>query len=180
MLRVLTALEREERVLKLPLLGLSEAETAELVKAVNPAIDSASVFRECDGNPLFALELSRAQSEHPLAPTLASDGDRRATGYARRALPQLVAWASAMGRTFRPAMLATLAGFETPEMLRALERLERRGIIRAATANAYDFVHDLIRRAAYQEDLTTAAHPDAPADCPHPGVRGRLRRHGSG
>ena len=48
-------------------------------------------------------------------------------------------------------MLATLAGSETPEMLRALERLERRGIIRAAAANAYDFVHDLIRRAAYQE-----------------------------
>ncbi len=152
MLRVLTALEREERVLKLPLLGLSEAETAELVKAVNPAIDSASVFRECDGNPLFALELSRAQSERSRWPRRSLQtviAGQLAT--LDEPCRNVVAWASAMGRTFRPAMLATLAGSQTPEMLRALERLERRGIIRAATANAYDFVHDLIRRAAYQE-----------------------------
>jgi DNA-binding SARP family transcriptional activator/tetratricopeptide (TPR) repeat protein len=150
--RVLTALEREGRVLELALLGLSEAETAELVKSVNPAVDTASVFRECDGNPLFALELSRAHGEisrWPRRPLQTVIAGQLAT--LDEPCRNLVAWASAIGRTFRPAMLATLAGFETPAMLRALERLERRGIIRAAAADAYDFVHDVIRRAAYQE-----------------------------
>jgi DNA-binding SARP family transcriptional activator/tetratricopeptide (TPR) repeat protein len=152
MSRVLTALEREGRVLELSLLGLSEAETAELVKAINPAVDTASVFRECDGNPLFALELSRAHGElsrRPRRPLQTVIAGQLAT--LDEPCRNLVSWASAIGRTFRPAMLATLAGFETPAMLRALERLERRGIIRAAAADVYDFVHDVIRRAAYQE-----------------------------
>ena len=150
--RALQALKRDQRVLEMPLAALSAAETAELVRAVDPAIDAAAVFGESDGNPFFALELSRTQSEgrhkpgRPLRAVIAGQFatlDEPARG--------LVAWASAMGRNVSPGLLARLTGFETPTLLAALERLERRGIFRTAGARSYDFAHDLVRRAAYQE-----------------------------
>jgi DNA-binding SARP family transcriptional activator/tetratricopeptide (TPR) repeat protein len=150
--RMLQALERDERIVQLPLSTLSEAETTALVRAVDPAVDAASVFRESDGNPLFALELSRTQSEgrHKPGRTLQAVIAAQIAAMDEPARG-LVAWAAAMGRTFGPAVLARLADLETPALLAALKQLEQRGVIRTAGTDAYDFVHDLVRRAAYQE-----------------------------
>lgn len=150
--RMLQALERDARLLRLPLAALSEAETAELVRTVDPAVDAASVFRESDGNPLFALELSRTRSEGRHQPGRSLQAVIAAQLAALDdAAHDLVAWAAAMGRTFTPRVLAQLAGIDTPGLLAALGHLERRGIVRATDAETYDFVHDLVRRAAYHE-----------------------------
>lgn len=149
--RTLRALERDERVLEVPLAPLDAAETAELVRAIDPAIDPAAVFAECDGNPLFALELSRTHSagQHrpgrPLQALIAGQFDTLGEPGCG-----LVGWASAVGRSFTPDLLAQVAGLGTPQLLAALEALERRGLIRTAEAGDYDFVHDLVRQAAYQ------------------------------
>jgi hypothetical protein len=150
--RTLQALDRDARILQLPLSGLNAAETAELVRTVDPAVDAASVFRESDGNPLFALEVSRTRSEGRHQPGRSLQAVIAAQVAALdEGAHGLVGWAAAMGRTFTPDLLARLAGLDTPDLLAALGHLERRGIVRAAGTEAYDFVHDLVRRAAYQE-----------------------------
>ncbi|SHF27989.1 transcriptional activator domain-containing protein [Modicisalibacter ilicicola DSM 19980] len=150
--RTLRALERDERVLRLPLRVLSATETAELVRAVDPAIDVAAISGESEGHPLFALELARTYREgrhrpgRPLQAVIAQQVDMLDDP-----CRGLVAWAAAIGRTFGPDLLVRLAGLEMPALLTALEGLERRGIVRAVDADTYDFVHDLVRQAAYQQ-----------------------------
>ncbi|WP_168016084.1 ATP-binding protein [Halomonas salinarum] len=150
--RALGALERDECVLRLPLEVLSAADTAELVRAVDPAIDAVAIFGESEGHPLFALELARTYHEgqhrpgRPLQAVIAQQFDMLYDPGRG-----LVAWAAAMGRTFGLDLLVRLAGLEMPVLLAALEGLERRGIVRAVNPDTYDFVHDLVRRVAYQQ-----------------------------
>ena len=149
--RTLQTLERDEQVLRLPLAVLSAAETAQLVQAVNPEVDVAAIAGESEGHPLFALELARTFREghhrpgRSLQAVIAQQFDM--LGDPCRGL---VAWAAAMGRALGPELLVRLAGLEMPVLLSALEALERRGILRTVNGDRYDFVHDLVRRVAYQ------------------------------
>jgi DNA-binding SARP family transcriptional activator/tetratricopeptide (TPR) repeat protein len=150
-LRALQTLRRDGRVLELPLAALSAAETTGLVRAIDPGIDAAVVFAQCDGNPFFALELSERHREGRQEPGLSLNAviaDQFATMDVH--CRSLVTWASAQGRTFDPGLLGQLTGLQSAALLAALEKLERRGIIRTAGTHHYDFVHDLVRRAAYQ------------------------------
>lgn len=145
------AMERAGRLRKLELTGLSATETAELVQAVNPAADRVSVFDRSEGNPLFALETARSSGIPLLLPggslqAVIAEQLERLDESAR----QLLVWAAALGRSFSSVLLARLADFEIPVLLTSLEELERRGIIRAAGIERYDFVHDLIRQGVYQ------------------------------
>jgi tetratricopeptide (TPR) repeat protein len=63
----------------------------------------------------------------------------------------LLPFAAAMGRSFDPQFLARVQGIELPDLFSALGDLERRGILRATGPGVYDFSHDLIRQAAYQQ-----------------------------
>ena len=55
-LRVVRALDRERRLVQHRLEPLGPAETAALVRAINPAADGAEAFASSEGNPLYALE----------------------------------------------------------------------------------------------------------------------------
>jgi hypothetical protein len=150
--RMLRALGRDERLAELPLCSLSQAETAELVRCLDAKIDAAAVFEESDGNPLFAITLAHGHGEgghlagRPLQAVIA--GQFAALDEQCRSL---LAWACAIGRGFAPGLLARLADCNSASLLAALETLERRGILRPVGPESYDFVHDLIRRAAYQD-----------------------------
>lgn len=150
--RMLRALGRDARHRELPLAALSKADTAELVRRLDPEIDAISVFEQSDGNPLFALELAQGHSQdcHQAGRSLQAviAGQLAALDEPCR---NLLAWASAIGRSFDPGLLARLVDGSSAMLLAALERLERRGILRALDVDSYDFVHDLIRRAAYQD-----------------------------
>ena len=56
-----------------------------------------------------------------------------------------------MGRSFDPQILARAHGIGLADLLSALGDLERRGIFRATGPGVYDFSHDLLRQAAYQQ-----------------------------
>lgn len=145
------ALERAGRLRKLELTGLSADETAELARAVNPAADPVSVFDRSEGNPLFALETARSSGMPERVPggslqAVIAGQLERLDESGRR----LLVWAAALGRSFSSDLLARLADFEIPALLTSLEELERRGIIRAAGIERYDFVHDLVRQGVYQ------------------------------
>jgi DNA-binding SARP family transcriptional activator len=148
--RVLRALAREGRLERLELGPLNAADAAALVRAVDPALDAAQVACEARGNPLFVLEGARALSgggnltntlEGLLAEQLA-----RIEGAAAALLP----WAAALGHGLTGDLLGRAAGLGPSELLEGLEVLERRGVLHVA-GSRYEFGHDLIRQAAYDQ-----------------------------
>lgn len=155
--RLMQSLQREGRLLEIALRGLEVDETAALLRAADAPLDPAAVFAESGGNPLFILEVARAWrarggGEPPGACTLdtliadqlaALDPESRG----------LVDWAAALGRRFTPDLLAAAAGgggVAPAGLLAALGTLERRGILRPAGTDKYDFAHDLFRQTAYR------------------------------
>jgi DNA-binding SARP family transcriptional activator len=149
--RTLHTLTREGRVVELPLAALSRRETAELVRSLSSDIDADAVYEESDGNPLFTVGLVRGhrggrQQGRTLQAVIA---DQLST--LDEHCRELVTWASALGRTFDPGLLARLTELPSAALLGTLERLERRGIIRTVDAHGYEFVHDLVRGAAYHQ-----------------------------
>ena len=63
----------------------------------------------------------------------------------------MLPFAAAMGRSFDPQILARVQGIGLADLFSALGDLEQRGIFRATGPGVYDFSHDLIRQAAYQQ-----------------------------
>lgn len=153
-LRLLRGLEQERRLRRLPLADLDEEETIALVGAATPDVDARRVFAESDGNPLFALEISRALSRDGNSGLLGETlddliGERlgRLDERTRRLLP----WAAALGRSFDPELLVRVTGMSAADVIEALADFERRGVLRSGTRGSYDFAHDLVRRAAYRQ-----------------------------
>jgi DNA-binding SARP family transcriptional activator len=148
--RVLRALARERRLEHLELGPLSAVDAAALAHAVDPALDAARLAREARGNPLFVLEGARALSgggnlTHTLEGLLAEQL-ARIEGAAAALLP----WAAALGHGLTGDLLGRAAGLSPSELLDGLGVLERRGVLQAA-GSRYEFGHDLIRQAAYDQ-----------------------------
>jgi len=154
-LRLLRTLERERRLHQIVLPPLGAKAMTELVASVARDMDAnvvGAMVESCAGNPLYALELARARltGENGVSQTLrVLIGERldRLDDKARSLLP----FAAAMGRSFDPQILARVQGIGLADLFSALGDLERRGIFRAAGPGLYDFSHDLIRQAAYQQ-----------------------------
>jgi DNA-binding SARP family transcriptional activator len=120
----------------------------------------ARFFAETQGNPLFIVEMARADVA-TLSPLLPA-------GLPGRALPpkvyatiqarlvhlsplagELVQLAAAIGRSFIFDLLVHASKHGEDELVEALDELWQRRIIRAQGLNAYDFSHDRIREVAY-------------------------------
>jgi DNA-binding SARP family transcriptional activator len=152
--RLVRALGREGFLEKLAPRPLDARETAALARSLVPAIDVERVFVESQGNPLFALEVTRALERGDSAFSDSLEGlieDRIAC--LDEAGRELVAWAAALGHGFSPRTLEALTGMPIAELMGALEALERHRVLKVCPQGGdeggYDFVHDLIRRAAY-------------------------------
>ncbi|HEY2747116.1 MAG TPA: AAA family ATPase, partial [Polyangia bacterium] len=145
-LRVVRALARDGRLCRIELGPLD----ADAIAALVGADDAARVFADSGGNPLFALELAAA------GPNLGDSADTldeliddrldRLGARARDVLP----FCAALGRSFGVELVAGAAALPPVDFVAAVEELERHGVLRAATAGNYDFVHDLVRAAAYR------------------------------
>lgn len=149
--RVLRSLDRDRRLRTIELAALNAAETAELVRQVDPKLDATRIFIESNGNPLFALELARSYRQG------GADGGRTIDAVIAGHLAPLtdqvretLIWAAAHGRVFTPDDLARVVALDAAELLMALGELERRGLVRPVGDDTYDFAHDLVRRAAYR------------------------------
>ena len=151
--RLVRALKRDGRLTEIVLGPLDGPSTLTIALAMCAGADAERVALESAGNPLFALELARAagagaKRTDSLDAVLADRLDRL-DACARELLP----WAAALGRGFRVDTLASAAGLGDAELSSALEGLERRGVVRSDAAGvgaSYDFVHDLLRAAAYR------------------------------
>jgi DNA-binding SARP family transcriptional activator len=149
-LRFVRSLHREGRLATLRLAPLDEAATGELVGALTSA-EAARIFRESGGNPLFALEVARADApgadaSRPLSMLL----DQRLARLDARAR-ELSVWASALDRNFDPELLARVSGESLAQTVGAIGALEAQGLLTSTDGTTYTFTHELVRRAAYRQ-----------------------------
>jgi DNA-binding SARP family transcriptional activator len=143
---------------------LDAAETAELAALVGSrafdADEATRLYRETEGNPLFIVETVRAES---------ADSPAGAPGQGIPGLPprvhaviagrlaqlsdharEIAAAAAVVGRAFALDVLVRLVGDEDV-VVRALDELWRKRLVREQGPNAYDFTHDKLRDVAYSQ-----------------------------
>lgn len=137
---------------------LSREETAILAQSVDghrlEASDADQLYRETEGNPLFVVEALRAgwQSRHRgrgwTSPKVQAVIESR-LGQLSDSARDLVGIAATIGREFTADVLAGASETDENTLVRGLDELWRRRIIREQGADAYDFSHDKIREVAY-------------------------------
>jgi DNA-binding SARP family transcriptional activator/tetratricopeptide (TPR) repeat protein len=149
-LRFVRGLTREGAIHQIGLSPLDAQDTAALAVAYAPGVDAARVFAESGGHPLFAVEIARALARGDTSwaslEELLVDRLELLEGTARDLLP----WAAAFGAAFSADVLGAITGLPLAELSRAIADLERRAILCAA-GSEWDFVHDLVRAAAYRQ-----------------------------
>ncbi|MCB9123805.1 MAG: hypothetical protein H6643_04715, partial [Caldilineaceae bacterium] len=152
-------------VTELMLAPLSPGETHDLVRQVaQRAVDEAttqSLYRFTEGNPLFVIETLRsapdfaapdigetAPAPHTLSPRMAAVIQSR-LAYLSPPARDLAALAATIGRSFSYAVLAQASEQGEELLVRSLDELWQRRIVREQDTNDYDFTHDRLRDVAY-------------------------------
>jgi len=148
---MLEALRTDRSTLELELTPLAQQEIGEICSAVDDRIDAAEVYDRCEGNPFVATEIARAlargETDLPSSTrNLVKARFRTLSEPARDLLP----WAAALGRTFHIDVLERVTGLDPVVLLDCVGELEERSILEPRSSGAYDFVHELIRDAAYR------------------------------
>ncbi|HVQ14334.1 MAG TPA: AAA family ATPase, partial [Vicinamibacterales bacterium] len=154
--RMLGQLERDDLLTSIALGPLDQEATALLAGAVaERTLDEAAqtrTFLDTEGHPLFIIErgrmelagssavgeLSRVQSVVAARLALLSS-DARETAEV----------AAAVGRDFQFDLLARASDLEEAGLVRALDELWQRHIVRVQADERWDFSHDRIREVAY-------------------------------
>jgi len=150
-LTAVRALRRIGRLRELPLGPLSDGDITALANSVNSDVNAGQVAAASGGNPLYALAVTRslAAGDSAVPDSIEAIIDEQLATLNDRAR-ELIMWAAALGTSFTPATLGCAADCPTAELLVALEELELSGVIQpSGGTTAYDFSHDLVRRAAY-------------------------------
>ena len=174
---LLQALRHGGQLTEVELGPLDEAGTAALAAKVAgqellPDL-TACMYRETEGNPLFVVETVRmgllagadepgggdgetADNKHPGAVCLPRPLPSRMQAAIEARLAQLsapahelVELAATVGRQFNFAVLARASDLDEGTLVRALDELWQRRIVREQGADAYDFSHDKLREVAY-------------------------------
>ena len=157
--RLLEHLEQDDLLVEIALGPLDQAATAQLAGAVaEQPLDEAALartFRETEGHPLFIVERGRMElTRQPGTPDNAALPRVQSVVAARLALLSdegrtAAEVAAAVGRDFRFDILAHASDLEEDTLVRALDELWRRHIVRVQTDERWDFSHDRIREVAY-------------------------------
>jgi DNA-binding SARP family transcriptional activator/predicted ATPase len=175
LLPLIRGLGQEGQIGELALGPLDAAETASLAAAVAGAdLDAgraARLFSETEGNPLFVVESVRAgmlgdaapphdrteeatspaslvPASPPLPPTVHAVITARLAQLSPLAR-QLGDLAATIGRAFSLDVLARASDLEEEALVRGLDELCRRHVVREQDDLSYDFTHDKLREVAY-------------------------------
>ena len=116
---------------------------------------AAQIYRETEGQPLFVVEMIRAGDSHtarakgtPLPPKVQGVIESRLAQLSAPAR-RLANLAATIGRAFDFDVLAEASKEDEDILVRGLDELWQRRIIREQRENDYDFSHDKIREVAY-------------------------------
>jgi DNA-binding SARP family transcriptional activator/predicted negative regulator of RcsB-dependent stress response len=161
---LLRQLRSASQLTEIALEPLDAAETAQLAGEVgNRALNTSAatrLYRQTEGNPLFIVETVRAETGGgppgvlepgsaelpPRAHAVIAGRLAQLSDHAR----EIAAAAAVIGRAFDLDTLVRLVGDEEV-VVRALDELWRKRIVREQGPNAYDFTHDKLREVAYGE-----------------------------
>ncbi len=155
---LLPLLRSKELLTEIALDRLTEAETARLVsQALGQELDpekGAKVYHYTEGNPLFVLELVRAGlspdgAPSTVPPTIEAVMEARVARLSLEARGVLEV-AATLGRAFTSAEIIEAAGIREDALMRALDELWKRRILRERGGNAYEFSHVLMSQMVYQ------------------------------
>jgi DNA-binding SARP family transcriptional activator len=157
--RLLARLERHDLLTPVTLGPLDKTATAQLAGDVaeHPLDETAlaRTFRETEGHPLFIVERERMElAKQPGSSRDSALPQVQLVVAARLALLSAEARtaaevAAAVGRDFRFDILAQASDLEEDALVRALDELWRRHIVRVQADERWDFSHDRIREVAY-------------------------------
>lgn len=166
--RLLSDLPHSSQLTQIALQPLTATQTAELARFVSgrelAADEAAGLYVETEGNPFFIVEtlqvgwLGDAVRERtgglsepaPLPPGVQSVMAHR-LGQISPAARELLGVAAVIGRSFNVRVLSGAADIANAALMRSLDELWRRRMIREQGTDAYDFSHDKLRAAAYAE-----------------------------
>jgi DNA-binding SARP family transcriptional activator len=159
---LLLDLRSSEQLTEIVLSTLAAPEVARLAAQVAgrplTAPDLAHLYQASEGNPLFVVELVRAAMQAGGEPTSFAVGQLPTKVHAviQARLQQLspltrevAGLAATIGRAFSFALVAGSSELGDEALLRGLDELWQRRLIREQGSDGYDFSHDLIREAAY-------------------------------
>ncbi len=128
---------------------LPQADLRRLIETHAPQANSERLCRECAGNPLLAIELSRAEVSGDSAGSLHELIRERLARFDFEGA-EVMRWAAVLASRFDPALLQQATGFDAYRVGVALESAEKQGIL-IATDTGLRFSHDLVARSIYRE-----------------------------
>jgi DNA-binding SARP family transcriptional activator len=149
-----TALRAAGTIEEIELHRLSRDATATLAGRVTgrelPEADVDRLFGDTEGNPLFVLEAVRAgwTGGERLTPRVQAVLEARLAQLSEQSR-EVVGVAAVIGRQFTVELLAASSDVGEERLVRVLDELWRRRIVREQAADAYDFSHDKLREVAY-------------------------------
>jgi DNA-binding SARP family transcriptional activator len=155
---LITGLHAIERLTEIELERLSREETAELAgRLAGHALAERradQLYDETEGNPLFVVEALRADwpsgrsAENWMSPKVQAVIESRLAQLSEPAR-NLVGVAATIGREFTTDILACASRADDESLVRGLDELWRRRVVREQGVDAYDFAHDKLREVAY-------------------------------
>ena len=174
----LLELQRLDRLRELPLAPLDAVETTSLAESVaEQRLDASQrerLFAATEGNPLFIVETMRVQlgNASTVATPLALPPKVQAVIRARLAqlsslAHELVQVAAVIGRSFQVDLLTAVVDQDLDAVVRSLDELWQRRIVREQGISNYDFSHDRLREVAYACLLYTSARRTPQLCCRH-------------
>jgi predicted ATPase/DNA-binding SARP family transcriptional activator len=181
---LLQSIARERALQRLELRPLDEDDVRRWLG--DRLADVGEALRDSGGNPLYLIELARAEgtgpprSGQPLEALI--DARLRALDEASR---DLLGWAAALGGEFGPERLAAATALPVAQVLGRMAQFERRGLLRATGDGGFDFVHGLVRQTVYRALSTPRrralhrqiAHAFAVASADDPWLHGAVVHH---
>ena len=161
-------LVRNDQCQVIPLGPLTPEEVSELAAAVRQAetsaVDSEQLFANSEGNPLFVVEMARANDESAESDAGSSASVetfslppkvhavlRSRLGQLSANAQQLINLAAVIGRSFSYDLLVAASQQDEDSVVESIDELWERQLIREQGAESYDFSHDRIRDVAYGE-----------------------------
>ena len=149
------ALARDDRLTTIELGPLDDAATVQLAEeAAGRTLDDdarARIVDQTEGHPLHIVERARMADDAggtSLPPRVQAVVVARLVQLPREAR-EVAELAAVIGRDFAFDVLAHASDLEEDDLVRAVDELWQRHIVRAQDADRWDFSHDRIREVAY-------------------------------